>query len=733
MSATAFSISQQPISRIRFACALLVFIASLVVYTRTLAPTVTLIDSGELVVAASSMGVAHPPGFPLYVLLAHLATLVPVGSVAVRVNFASALFAALAASVLSLVVIEALMTVRIPMTIDRAKRRVNRKKTKKTGAPPAQTPNDPAPQSSFVLLVSCLMSGFLLAFSRTLWAYATIAEVYTLTALLILTVFLLMFRWRRGFMETTQRQNSALARVEELKLGPDATAATANRSLSSRPVSAPITHRSLYAAAFVFGLALGVHHVSVGLMLPALAALVFATTGIGFFRSKGLIYAALFAVGGLTLVYAYLPLAASRSPIMNWGDPRTLERLWWQITGRQYQVFFSYSLETAASQFGAFLKLVVREFGPWWLPAGVALALAGLVTAFRRDKGVFWFLALVIAADLLYALGYEIAEDKDAYYLPALIAITIAAGFGAEWLLKTVTSAYMGWESRRSIAAVLVLLVPIAALVGNWSYNNRSRYFIALDYVHNILSTVEPRGMLLTRDWQVYSPMLYFQEIEHLRKDAVVIDVNQLRRSWYFDYLRKAYPATMEQSAQQVEAFLEDLRQWEQDPDLYQRDLMLNQRINSRFYDMILVFVSNHVQKAPVYVALDIAGNREGQDAELTKSLAAKYEFVPQGLLFQLATQRELPPMDQPQLVTRGLADGTVEFADDDVVMQKVLPVYVNMLYNRGRYLALHGRHEQAIESFKQSLALNPRFTLAQQAINESTNALRKGAAPGSQ
>jgi len=39
---------------------------------------------------------------------------------------------------------------------------------------------------------------------------------------------------------------------------------------------------------------------------------------------------------------------------------------------------------------------------------------------------------LVIAADLVYCLGYEIAEDKDAYYLPVFIAIAIAAGFGSQ-------------------------------------------------------------------------------------------------------------------------------------------------------------------------------------------------------------------------------------------------------------------------------------------------------------
>src|SRR5436309_10507087 len=87
-------------------CAGIVFFASLFLYSWTLAPTVTLVDSGELIVAAHGLGVAHPPGFPLYVMLTHLATRVPLGNVAQRVNFASALFAALAAGLMTLVVIE---------------------------------------------------------------------------------------------------------------------------------------------------------------------------------------------------------------------------------------------------------------------------------------------------------------------------------------------------------------------------------------------------------------------------------------------------------------------------------------------------------------------------------------------------------------------------------------------------------------------------------------------------
>jgi tetratricopeptide (TPR) repeat protein len=691
--------------KVRVACAATVFVASLVLYAFTLAPTVTFVDSGELIVAARSLGVAHPPGFPLYVLLAHLATLVPIGNIAARVNCASALFAALACAVVTLVVIEAMITPRLPGLANQPRKKSERgKKGRRTGASGTQRQNETGVLSPLVLVVSCLTAGLLLAFSRTLWGYATIAEVYTLNTLLILVVFLLMFRWRREIIERRAQ-----------KQDPDGAPRV---SLGDRP---------LYAAAFVFGLALGVHHVTVGLMLPAMAALVITTEGIRFFRTRRLLVAALFAFAGVFLVYAYLPVAASRSPIMNWGDPRTLERLWWHVTGRQYQVFLSFSLNTMASQFSEFMKLAAREFGSWWIPAGPLLVIAGLVSLFRRDKAMFWFLSLVIAADLVYCLGYEIAEDKDAYYLPVFIAMAIAAGFGAQWFIYKVTSMRPASRTAGYVAIAAVLLVPIGALASNLSYDNRSRYFVAQDYVVNILSTVEPGGMLLTRDWQVYSPMLYFREVEHRREDTVVIDVNQLRRSWYFDYLGRAFPATLEQASDKVDAFLEDLRQWERDPKLYDSDLTLNQRINSRFYEMILAFVTNHVRGAPVYVTLDIAANREGPDSELTKGLVGSYQLIPQGLVFQVTPNRGFLQPADPPLLTRGLIDGTIQFEDVDVVKVKVLPVYVTMLYNRGRYLAANGRHEQAIESFKQALALQPSFSVAQQAINESLSAIRKG------
>ncbi len=75
-------------------------LAALALYLRTLAPTITLVDAGELALAAHGRGVPHPPGTPVWALLGHLATLVPLGSVAVRLNAFSALCAGLAAALL---------------------------------------------------------------------------------------------------------------------------------------------------------------------------------------------------------------------------------------------------------------------------------------------------------------------------------------------------------------------------------------------------------------------------------------------------------------------------------------------------------------------------------------------------------------------------------------------------------------------------------------------------------
>jgi hypothetical protein len=667
---------------IRKLCPALLFIGSLVLFFCTLAPTVTFVDSGELIVTAKNLGVAHPPGFPLYLLITHFFTLLPLGNVAQRMHFASALFAAIAVVLVYFVTIEAIFSRQDQAT----KQNTSKRSSRDT-------------QASLPAELACipgLIAGGLAAFSRTLWSYATVAEVYTLNALLILSVILLLLHWRNNIAgrQLLSSGGGRPSRNEGAKQSGD-------KTLNSMPEAAGLRENCLfYIAAFVFGLALGVHHVTVGLMLPAAIWLVYATRGIYFFRSRQMVFAILACLAGCA-IYIYLPIAASRATVMNWGNPDTLERFWIHVTGRQYQTFFSFSPDQIQRQLSSFMRFAFQEFSWPWLPASLMLAVIGFFSLYRRERALLIFFMLVIGFNLLFSIGYEISEDKDAYSLPAFLALAIAAGIGSSAIFSAAK------ERKRVITAIILLLVPVVAFAANVRINNRHNYHIAGDYVSNIFSAIAPNGLLLTADWQVASPMLYFQEISRQRPDVICIDIMLLRRSWYYGYLESRYPDLMRQARDSVQPFMEDLLRWEKDPEAYQRDPQLNQRIDMRFNSMISTLVGKHIPSGPAYATVDVVLNSGGENQTLAKTLLNSYQIVPRGLVFQLFADRDSHPALLPRLNMRGLMNRAPSINEDPVVRQKVLPVYAIMLVNCGRALAAQGDEEHAMEAYRQAWAID--------------------------
>ena len=73
-----------------------VFLITLAMYLKTVAPTVSFWDCGEFIACSYIMGVPHPPGALLYILLGRLFSLLPLYEVAWRVNLMSVLSSALA-------------------------------------------------------------------------------------------------------------------------------------------------------------------------------------------------------------------------------------------------------------------------------------------------------------------------------------------------------------------------------------------------------------------------------------------------------------------------------------------------------------------------------------------------------------------------------------------------------------------------------------------------------------
>ena len=143
------------------------------------------------------------------------------------------------------------------------------------------------------------------------------------------------------------------------------------------------------------------------------------------------------------------------------------------------------------------------------------------------------------------------------------------------------------------------------------------------------------------------------------------------------------------------------------------------------FLDMIQAIVRNEIKIAPVYITNDLLVPNQ-PNSYLTQWIPQTYQLVPQGLVFNLATDQTFHESPDPHLRMRGLADGTVRFEKDDVINTKILPAYTRMLTNRGKYLAMFNQHERAILAFKEALALDPNLAEAQKGLAESVEKLGK-------
>jgi hypothetical protein len=125
-----------------------VFVALFSLYAYAAPRTVTFEDDGLFIMSSYFLGIDHPPGYPLLTLLGKLFTLLPVGSIALRVHLLSAFFGALTCVALWLVL-----------------------------------------RSLFANAVSAYTGAVLYGLSATFWSQAIIAETYTLNTFFFFCLF----------------------------------------------------------------------------------------------------------------------------------------------------------------------------------------------------------------------------------------------------------------------------------------------------------------------------------------------------------------------------------------------------------------------------------------------------------------------------------------------------------------------------------------------------------------
>jgi hypothetical protein len=341
-----------------------------IVYLSTMAPGITHTDSGELAAVASTGGIAHPTGYPLWTMLGWVFTLIPGIRDAWLLNFMCLLFVSGGVY---------LFGRSMALVFGEFRTKIKGEKA------------DLVSRVDLARIFAVLTGLLFFAFGRTVWAQAVELEVYSLHILLLnLNLFLLLKAW--------------YAPVEK-----------------DRPWL-------LFALAFALAFA---NHLTIVVLIPAVAWMYFAKNK---FNKQSIIRLAkmlgvFFPL--LILIYAYLPLRAAADPQYNWGNPVGWDEIYHQVSGQQFQVWWWQGSEAFAEQFKAFFSRLGNEWS-YAVPI-LLLSMVGIWYSLkvRMKLGVFFIIAFV--TNVLYSANYNI-KDPEPYYLLALTTIAIWAAFGMRWI-----------------------------------------------------------------------------------------------------------------------------------------------------------------------------------------------------------------------------------------------------------------------------------------------------------
>ncbi|OGY50327.1 MAG: hypothetical protein A3J65_00055 [Candidatus Buchananbacteria bacterium RIFCSPHIGHO2_02_FULL_45_11b] len=496
-----------------FLAGALIFFLVMAVYLFTLAPNIVMEDSGEYVSAAYTLGIAHPSGYPLWVILAKLFTFIPLGSLAWRINLMSAVFGALTAVLLYF---------------------VSRKLVKSR------------------LVAFC--ASLLLAFSPTFWSQSVLAEVYTLNSFFAALLILILLGWREN------KKNSYLLWF----------ALFYGLGLTNH------TMLALFAPVFIVYILWYLPNQPVILTGQELfffkppknwkklsdltAWLLFLPLSLpGFidrriFRNwKIILKMFLLFLAGLS-VYGFLPIRSWQKAEFVWVSLNGWQNVLTHILRAQYHDFAPWASlhDKTGLVIYFFVEIALQFFWP-----ALFLALAGAIYLWRLNRPVFILSAGVFLLNSLgiiylrkFGFGAGISYTYRVYYLPAFLIAAFWLAVILDYLYGFLT-AFLAKRSARilktaQIAFILVLLsLPVDFVIANYRANDLSDFWLNYDYTKNLLAGLEPNGVYffafdgsLQADTELFS-LIYLKLVENFRPDvAVVSDHNFFRKD-----VQLVYPA----------------------------------------------------------------------------------------------------------------------------------------------------------------------------------------------
>lgn len=503
-----------------YRAAALTAFAVMLLYLLTLAPTTSMWDTSEYIAAAYVVGIPHPPGNPLFVLIGRVFALLPLApSVAMRINVLAALSSAASAFFWFLITERVLVS----MLTQRWQR-----------------------------LTGAALSALVGATAFTVWNQSVVNEkVYTVSLLGIAAISWLTVRWCD---DPDDRRADRLLVLVAYLLG----LGYAN-------------HMAGMLAAPAVGLAVLVRRPQTvlrwKLLLACAAALLFGITP---FATQPIRAAHFPAIneGEPTGCVDAIAVDCTFSRL-------TYDRFMYNFNRDQYG---KPDLTQRQAPFTAQVGMYWLYFKwQYWRDAygerpglqnalAVFFLIAGLLGGWvhwQKDRRSFWYfgpLIFIMTIGLIYYLNFKYGHsqapqlggnverevrDRDYFYLWAFSAWSVWAALGVVYLWESVASLFGTQQvkhggrlltvpsSRNFLLASPLLLVACFPLVGNWQQAGRGAQTDTADFARDLLNSVEPYGMLVTVGDNDTFPLWYAQEVEGVRRDVLIVNTSLLNTDWY--------------------------------------------------------------------------------------------------------------------------------------------------------------------------------------------------------
>jgi len=460
--------------------AILSFVVPFAVSMLTLAPSVTFFDSGEFLTATASLGSAHSPGYPLFLMYAKPFTWIPLGNIAFRINMATAFSAALAC--LGVYFLTTFLLKDEPL--------VDNKRF-----------------SGFALNMAGFAAACSFSFTPRLWLQSNHDKPYPLLAFLTAIIFYLLLKWR-----------------DHYKAGDEQPA-------------------YVYVCTFLAGLSMGLHQ-TVVLLLPAWFLLIVLADWRMLTRVKELVLATAFAMVGFSVhLYLPLratqnPLLnwgdSKSSSQFLWHflrkgypdepHPRDLSLLWAQIK--------AFNVPREFTWLGAMLVLFAL-FCLWRRQRDVVIAyLAGVAVFLLVIAGHF-----NATPDLIFLTE----EFFTPLYLLSAVLIGVGLYHVLGYAIRNATLPERYGLKIYILVLVLMLSLPVSLCAVNYYENDQHNNYIAYDYATNSLRSLPQNAVMFTWGDSGAFPLWYLQGVERMREDLDLPHTPHLVFDWYLDSMPRIF------------------------------------------------------------------------------------------------------------------------------------------------------------------------------------------------